>query len=410
MFKKNNIKKNIPVSFQTRQVGLRVPILPASTLLASREHQLLLSQLRELSLLDDLHFDALYQDFIYAWAEFVQMLPAEPDGVYGSLLNDGLIRGYGALIQLITNHVDATPLERYAMTTAGIVFHVAHVVVNQRVFLTDDEGVFIQHWDPFSGPMMQTDEIRSYKLMPLSSFYQRRADMITPLLAKSLLPHEGFLWLTSDLKIFMDWLDIFSNDARDSGGQLKQNLNLFMQHFNKELLINLPNLPLTLEESPATVHADAFLEWLKKGILSGDIKINSADSGVHVTTEGVFLEKNLIFKKFVENYPVPINMFTIYQQFGNLFGLTKLSGSDYRFLQLFSTYPDHSQASVFSGSIGARARQIREGVLIKDPNLIFMNGKIPEPTAHLKFLSQNEKNTEVPNLDRSNLKGLNRSK
>ena len=120
---------------------------------------------------------------------------------------------------------------------------------------------------------------------------------------------------------------------------------------------------------------------------------------VHVTTAGVFVEKAGIFKQYVDLYDVPINMFSVFQQFGNLFGLTKLSGIDYRMEQLFSEYPDfaHHKASMgFGGPLTSRANQMREGVMISDPNLIFTHGDIPTPTAYLKTTPHHQQAQNLP--------------
>ncbi len=118
------------------------------------------------------------------------------------------------------------------------------------------------------------------------------------------------------------------------------------------------------------------MNWLKEALATKQIKVNTSDAGVHVIPEGVFLEKAGIFKQYIDLYlNVPVNLFTVYQQFGNLFGLTKLSGIDYRFEELFSEYPDAVKRKFkmgFAASIGIRrATPTREGVLIADPNLIF---------------------------------------
>ena len=71
---------------------------------------------------------------------------------------------------------------------------------------------------------------------------------------------------------------------------------------------------VNLQESLATAYADAFWEWLTKGLVTQQIKINTSDAGVHVIPEGVFLEKGGIFKQYIDLYVnVPVNLFTIYQ-------------------------------------------------------------------------------------------------
>lgn len=380
---------------------MRVPIFQAHSLLANKQHQFLLDQLRELSQLDSTLYEALYQNFIHGFVEFVQVLPRHMDEPLCSLMNDSLLRGINALNQFVLAHKQATALERYALFTAAVLVDVANVVTHQKIFITDAQGAFIKQWEPFDGPMTQDATNECYKIMPLSSYYLRHTHDITLLLARQLLPEKGFLWLSSDLKILMDWLDALRGDEGTGTGRFTRVVQLFMHHRGEVLINALPAVSVILGESPATTHADAFFTWLKEGLATHQIKVNTPEAGVHVTTEGVFLEKNGIFKQFVDLYNVPVNMFSVYQQFGNLFGLTKLSGADYRTEQLFSEYPDFAQnknKTSVEGLLYARPKQIREGVVIADPSLIFMSGEIPSPTPFLKSLPANQKPQNLPQI------------
>ncbi|AAO90105.1 helicase/relaxase domain-containing protein [Coxiella burnetii] len=388
--------------------GMLVPVFSAAGLLKNGRYQFLLQQIETLSLLPTEQYAQLYEALVYRFVEFVQVLPIRLDEPLCSLMNEGLLRGVNSLNHYIQNHPEATPLERYALFSAGLLLEVAHAVVNQKIFITDEEGNFIKQWNPFSGPLIDDVETKHYKIMPLSSYYQRNIPSITPILVRQLLPDEGFLWLTSDMRVFSDWMQALRDDEGEGGGRFEHVLQLF-KHKNIDGLFNtLPALPVNLQDSPATAHADAFLNWLKEALATNQIKVNTSDAGVHVIPEGVFLEKTGIFKQYIDlHVNVPVNLFTVYQQFGNLFGLTKLSGIDYRFEQLFSEYPDalkRKSKMGFAGLIGIRrASPTREGVLIADPNLIFTRGEIPSATSYLK-LSSAQKSQNIPMTPTSSVK------
>lgn len=405
MFIRNSTDKNKTLKAQAYKPGMRLPVLSASLLLGSKQYQVLFERLRELAGLEGELYESLYQNFIYRFVEFVQVLPKQIDDPLCSLMNESLMGGINALNQFVFSNKSVTALERYAMFTAATLLDVASVVVNQKIFITDKEGAFVKQWEPFVGSMTEDSAHEFYKIMPLSSIYLRSTHSITPIIARQLLPEKGFHWIASDLKILTDWLEALRGDDAGGAGRFTRIIQLFL-HNNIEGLVNtLPAVTISMEESPATTHADAFFSWLKEGLATNQIKVNTADAGVHVTTEGVFLEKAGIFKQFVDLYNVPVNMFSVYQQLGNLFGLTKLSGADYRIDQLFSEYPDlaqHKNKTSVEGLLYTRSKQIREGVIIADPNLVFTRGEIPAPTPFLKPLPANQKPQNLPSITPAN--------
>lgn len=401
MFTKGTTDKTKTFKVQGYKPGKRIPVFPAISLLADKKHQFFLQQLREFCKLPQEHFELLYKKFVHSFVEFVQVLPTQNDSPLCGLMNDGLLRGINSLHQLTLNYKDASPLERYAVFTAAVLRDVANVVVNQKVFITDEEGATAKVWEPFEGSLESDQEAEFYKIIPLSSTYHRISHSVTPMLARQLLPKPGFAWISSDAQIFADWLDALLGDDAEGVGRVAHTIQLFKNKSPENLLMDsLPAVTVTMQESPATTYGDRFFEWLKNGIARGEIKVNTSDACVHVTQQGIFIERGAIFKQYVDlHVEVPVNMFSVYQQFGNLFGLTKLSGIDYRIEQLFSEYPDFSQGKSkigFASPLSARANQIREGVMIADPSLIFMSGEVPSPTPHLKSLPASQRPQNIP--------------
>lgn len=402
MFIKNRTDKIKSFKVQTYKSGMRIPVFSIVSLLADKHHQFFLQKLSELSNLPCELYELLYKPFIQSFVEFVQVLPTQNNTPLCGLMNEGLVRGINLLNQLTLDHSDATQLERYAVFSAAVLKDVANVIVNQKIFITDEEGATIKEWQPFEGSLEEDKVAEYYKIMPLSPIYQRISHSITPLLARQLLPEKGFTWITSDARIFADWLDGLRGDDAEGVGRITHTIQLYKHDKIEGLVESLPAIDVVMEESPATTYGDGFFTWLKKGIENSQINVNTPDAGVHVTQQGVFIEKGAIFKQYVDlHVDVPVNMFSVYQQFGNLFGLTKLSGVDYRIEQLFSEYPSFEQnkhKAGFSGPLGARANQIREGVMIADPSLIFMNGEVPSPTPYLKTLSTARHPQNIPKI------------
>lgn len=401
MFTIRSTDKTKTFKAQTYKPGARIPVFAAASLLANKHHQFLLQRLSEICKLSRKLYELLYEGFTQRFVEFVQVLPTQNNDPLCGLMNDGLMRGINSLDHLLRDHNDAPPLERYAVFTAAVLKNVANVVVNQKIFITDEQGATIKEWRPFSGSLAEDDEAEYYKIIPLSLMYQRVSHAITPLLARQLLPEKGFSWLTSDMRIFVDWLDALRGDDGEGGGRIVHTVQLYRHGGIETSIDSLPAVNFNLEESPATHYADSFFAWLKEALANGQIKVNTADAGVHVTQQGVFIEIGA-FKQFIDlHVNVPVNMFAVYQQFGNLFGLTKLSGIDYRVEQLFSEYPDFAQnknKGNFVSPLSVRTHQIRDGVMIRDAGLIFMNGEAPAVTPYLKSLPAAQRAQNLPKI------------
>lgn len=304
------------------------------------------------------------------------------------MMNAGLLRGYNALKLYVEQNSESSVLERYAVFTAATLNDIGHLFLNQTVYITDEQGAFLKSWDPFQGPLCVNSDASYYRLLQ-KRVTQRNLNSLTSLLARQILSEKGFLWLTSNMALFMDWLEALCGEGQAGIGKLVRLLQLIKQNL-EQFMQSLPLIEVPLYESPATQYGDAFFSWLKEGIANKQIKVNSADSGIHVVPEGVFIDKQGIFKQFVELYNVPVNMYVVFQQFGNLFGLAKLSGHDYRNAQLFSEHADfasHKSKLSFDSPL-ATAHQMKEGILINDPHLIFTKGDIPATTPYLKVLPE----------------------
>lgn len=374
---------------QIYKSGRILPILAQKELLGSNSHRGLINQLRELLGLSDEDFELLYGQAIYQYAEFVQVLPAQSSGPLSGLLNQGLARAWLTLKNYLTEYGNSDHLYNYAVFTAALLFDASKVIINQKIFLVDGEGNYLEDWNPFVGSMLGQAEF--YKIYIISPIFQRLQHSITPILARQILPPEGFLWLTADLQVFVDWLNALRGDASE-GGRISRALAYIKLDDILALAHSLVQVPVDMKESPINEHGEAFYKWLKEGLVNGDIKVNSADSSVHIVSEGVFIDRKL-FKQFTDVYNVPVNMNVVFAQFGNLMGITKKSGGDFLFDQFFSEGKEAKgkdikvqKVSSFGGPLNASQRATREGVVISDSSLIFTHSQVPDASPLLKAM------------------------
>lgn len=400
MFIKSKIKQFArPTSLQVYKSGHILPVLKAVELLGNNRHQSLIEEVSILSKLPDDYFASLYEDAINNFAEFVQILPMQINRPLSGLLNQSLARANLVLKNFVLDQgKNVDPLWNYAVFTAALFSDVSKVIINQKIIIVDKEGNFVDDWRPFEGSMVSLGQY--YKIYSIANVFERLRHTITPLLARQLLPELGFLWISSDPKVFADWMDALRGDE-DQGGKVSRALALIRREDEIALFESIPQIEVDQIESEATIHGEAFFNWLKNGIASNDIKTNTADAAVHVVDAGVFLDRK-IFKQFSDLYNVPVNMHAVFTQFGNMFGIEKKGGYDYAFDQYFSESSDatSNQTVSFASQANAnRKKSLRDGMVLSDPNMVFVNAQIPATSPLLKAMQpKTQESSRLPSV------------
>lgn len=365
---------------QTYREGYLLPVMTAETLLSAGRHQAVLRQLKDTCGLPEKYYEAFYLSAVESFLEFVQVLPTEFTGPLCGLMNEGLSRAMIAMQTYQLEHAKKIdPLKSYAAFTAGLFRGVSRVLMNQRVVLTDKEGNFVENWHPFSGSMVGRAEY--YRLLPLAAVYQRLDVTLRHLLARQLMPEQGYQWIATDLHVLADWFDAVSGEE-GGGGALAHTLALTKNDDVLALQNSLVQVPVEQKDSTATRHGQAFYRWLVDGLEKGKIKVNSSDALVHTVKEGVFLERPGLFKEFSEVYNQTVTLNVVYAQFGNLMGIVKKGGYDLMNAQYFSDYGGTADAgaTAFASPIAGKNQNLRDGMVLADPSRVFLNARIPAIT------------------------------
>lgn len=354
----------------TYEEGYLLPVLTYDELLFSQRHRGLLRQFRDLAEMSDADFDCTYGELIKNFMEFTQVLPHKANGILGSLINYGLART-SAVFQKYCQlrKSQTTPLLKFAVFSAALLKDVGRVISNQRIMQTDEAGEFQKEWNPLSGALV--GQTKFYKMYPISAAYLRIEAEVTPLLARQLFSRDAFLWLSSDLSVFSDWLAALLNQEGVGSREITWALALIKREDILAILNPLDGALLDAEATPGTEHGEAFYRWLKEAIARGEIVPNAEGSGVYAVQEGALLEKKL-FKQFVDFCGIPVNFTVVYVQFGNLMGIVKKGGSDYLHAAYFSPGEASAGYSTFSTGMAQKARSAHEGMIV-DKELIFLN-------------------------------------
>lgn len=370
---------------QQAKLGHSIPVVSVEHLLASKHHKAVLEQVETLSKLEADMYKPVYQALTEKFAAFVQVLPATMRGGLSGLLNEGLFTAYYNLKALDAEKKEAAdPLLRYAVYSASILRRVAHVVERFRVVITDDKGHFIREWNPFDSSMIEQGA-KYYKIFPMGPLLTTNHTILTGMLIQQLMPREGLDWIAGDTELFHEWLNALELEEGHLQGRVGIALAYILNEEDDFLLDALPDVIVEQIETPDTIHGESFYLWLKRNLEEQNLRVNQADAMIHIVNNGLFVEYPGLIREFVSKvYAVPVNFNVVFEQFGNLFGLTMLSGDDYRNRQFFSDYPGTKQLRANTGITSRPTSSIRQGIVIQNAHNFYMNGEVPNASKHLR--------------------------
>lgn len=385
---------NVPEKVPHITDNMVIPILTSEQLFSKARYQSLIKDLRSYAQLPDEHFEVLYIDLLNRFAEFVQLIPSQPRGALGGLLNMGLARGVLAIEYYIAHHGKAAldALQCYAVFTAGLLLDISRVAVNQKVIITDAKGNYETTWRPFMGSMYHLGKY--YRLMDIAPAYRRLEVPINSILARQIMPETGFLWLSSHWRVFSDWLDAL-NQGGAGGERIAHLISLLKLEDILALLEQLQGFQVDVLEPDANEHGERFLRWLKTQIDKGELRVNTPDALIHVIEDGVFVDKQL-FKQYADLIKSPVNIQVVFTQFGNLIGAVKRSGQDY----LFANY--HSVDEKIGKKVGFMGGAKRAGVKaegVRVPVEILLK-KLRGVSQYIRIASKQTKSS-IPKLGNS---------
>lgn len=197
----------------------RIRVKRPEELLAPPEREGRVQAIEDLTRVTPAHFETLYHKALRNYAGYVQQLPASEAHHHaglGGLLDHGL-EAAGIALKLRRGHllppgaptevIDAqADLWSYACFTATLLHDIGKPAVDQVVTLFDEHGRELGPWDPWAGPM-QAD---AYEARFLPNRNYRLHQRAAPLLARLIVPLEGFRWLTSEREVLSAWLAVIS--------------------------------------------------------------------------------------------------------------------------------------------------------------------------------------------------------
>ncbi|MAZ39961.1 MAG: hypothetical protein CMF49_07550 [Legionellales bacterium] len=229
MFKKVAPKNQSSKTKIQRKIPPHYTVTSAQMVLSNKKMQLLISRIKNLVYITDDYWQVLYQPVINNYIEFIQALPAvkyEAFNKHNGFLELGIRRTIDSLVAHRKNNPvknlkpDEIPasaaLLTYAIFTAAFFRGIGQIPAIYWISLCDSNGFHGHRWNPMESNM-SAQKGTHYRYTTESINRDILANYTSPILAKNMMPHEGFVWISSDKLLFEAWLAFLQNDVERSG-------------------------------------------------------------------------------------------------------------------------------------------------------------------------------------------------
>ena len=351
------------------------PVLTPDKIIAEKRRADLIAKLPMQLSLPEEKYNPLALTLVRRFAEYAQLLPETRNSYFshnGGLFDHGLERASAALslvrAYFLPESSESTSLSQpqtlwmYAVFSAALLNGVGKLATDFIIEIFDSQEKFIRTWCPFAGSLLTQGAFYDYEFDNVHpDSFKRRA---TILLARQLMPEEGFLWIASDKDVFAMWLALLEDDQRDAGtlgpilwrAEAQVINNYFNQpKFTKDYSVKerstfspsgMPfNMPTTVGERQVRAGENTqagieFIRWLHSGLLSQKFNVNQ--SRLFVVPGGMLMHQDMM-KYFIREHPEYKNWVAVQNALIDL-ELHTL-GSDGEVVQKFDRSSDGTQHS-----------------------------------------------------------------
>ena len=300
-------------------------IVPPSQLLLEGKRQELLHKIIELSALDMSRFDHICLSLIHNLINHCQSIPETSNSYYalpGGLVDHALNRTEAAL-SLFRHYIvqEAGPslseeqkLWVYALFSAGILQGIGKLQIDYRVDLFDANGQLLKQWSPLIESMASVGSHYQFEFQSEGEPDLRRR--LNLLMARLLMPANGFAWIISNQEVLAVWLALLNEDARAAGTLgailIRADAIAIQRYYSESMIKGMggrggrPNRISTFVDSVPESVAEReralgveFIKWLTNQLASGKIMINKAPL---LMVPGGMLMSAEIFQLFVREH------------------------------------------------------------------------------------------------------------
>lgn len=300
MFEKAKKAKAVPI----KPIKDLTAITTASQLLSSEKRQNLLAKITTLSALDPKKTKDLCLNLVHQLTDHCQSLPETFNSYYalpGGVIDYALNRTEVALQlfhQFIMQSEDAELSEiqklwLYAMLSASLLKDIGKLQIDYNVTVFDAYGQRLKQWNPLIESLKTAGKHYQFEFDADTEDKLSLRRRINLLLARQLMPLEGFNWIASNPKVLATWLALLSDDWQSAGTLgailIRADAVAIQRYFNESMIQHVSRrssrsirIGTFIDSSPESILAKEqmlgveFIKWLTASLESGQFMINKA--------------------------------------------------------------------------------------------------------------------------------------
>ena len=279
-----------------------IAVLSPAEILAGDKRQVLIQQIKEWGALDAKRFDGLCLKLINQLTNYCQHLPETSNSYYalpGGILDYALNRTEAALQlfrQYMVQHEGAELSEiqtlwLYAMFSASLLKDIGKLQIDYLVKVFDPFGEPLKSWNPLIESLVSAG---SYYKFEFLSDHEDKAPLrrrLNLLIARLLMPNDGFAWIASNPEVLAAWLALLSDDWRSAGTLgailIRADSVAIQRYFNVNMIhhvgrggVRAARIGTFIDTKPAASLAKEqimgveFIKWLTESLEAGQIMLN----------------------------------------------------------------------------------------------------------------------------------------
>ena len=204
------------------------PIVTSDQLLGTEKRRAILRKLPMLLGLSETDYQSQVTPLIEKFAEFVQALPETRNNYYaqaGGFLDHALERSSAALTLLrgyfVNDGKETVTLSKpqtlwaYAVFSASVLYGIGKIAVDFSIQVYDKNGGSAKAWQPFAGSLLTQGHQYSYEMQ--TNFQENFKTRSSLLLARQLMPKEGFAWIAENKEVLSVWMALIDDDVFEAG-------------------------------------------------------------------------------------------------------------------------------------------------------------------------------------------------
>lgn len=292
-------------------------------LLLDDKRQELLQKIADASAFEPSRYQTLGLSLIHNFINYVQSLPETSNGYYASscgLLDHALNRTEAALHifrQFIIEDDGISEAQKqwlYALFSASILQGIGKLYIDYRIELYDSSGESIKTWHPLLEELASAGTHYDYQFTQEGDDdFRRRLNI---LLARQLMPEDGFAWIASHPEILRVWLALIHEDWQSAGTLgailIRADAIAIQRYFSEFLKTSglrggrmgristfIDTTPESLADKERLIGAE-FIMWLMQELQAGRLMVNK--SPLFMVPGGMLMSTD-IFKLFVREHP-----------------------------------------------------------------------------------------------------------